>query len=36
MDADGGGLTIANPNQSRMEIREVAGRRQLRTPGADE
>ncbi|ULB10708.1 hypothetical protein ORIO_12420 [Cereibacter azotoformans] len=33
---DGGGLTIANPNQSRMEIREVAGRRQLRTPGADE
>ncbi|WP_235842921.1 hypothetical protein, partial [Cereibacter sphaeroides] len=34
--ADGGGLTIANPNQSRMEIREVAGRRQLRTPGADE
>lgn len=34
--ADGGGLTIANPNQKRMDIREVNGKRELRTPGADD
>jgi len=30
--ADEGGLTTANPNQKRMEIRDVAGKRELRTP----
>lgn len=30
---DGGGLTVANPNQRAMEIREVGGRRELRSPG---
>lgn len=34
--ADGGGLTVANPNQRAMEIREVAGgRRELRSPTLD-
>lgn len=28
-----GGLTTANPNQTRMEIRDVGGRRELRSPG---
>lgn len=27
-----GGLTVANPNQRTMEIRDVGGRRELRTP----
>ena len=31
---DGGALTVANPNQTRMEIRDVGGTRELRTPGA--
>lgn len=29
---DGGGLTVANPNQRAMQIREVEGRRELRSP----
>lgn len=34
--ADGGGLTVANPNQRAMEIREVGnGRRELRSPTLD-
>lgn len=31
---EGGGLTVANPNQRSMEIRDVGGRRELRTPEA--
>lgn len=31
---EGGGLTVANPNQRAMEIRDVGGRRELRTPEA--
>lgn len=34
--ADGGGLTVANPNQRAMEIREVGGRRELRSPTIDD
>ena len=30
--SDEGGLTTANPNQKRMEIRDVGGKRELRTP----
>lgn len=33
--ADGGGLTVANPNQRRMELRDVGGKRELRLPHAD-
>jgi hypothetical protein len=33
--ADGGGLTVANPNQRAMQIREVGGRRELRSPSDD-
>jgi hypothetical protein len=33
--ADSGGLTVANPNQRAMEIREVGGRRELRSPVID-
>ncbi|WP_323041119.1 hypothetical protein [Gemmobacter sp.] len=33
---EGGGLTVANPNQRTMEIRDVAGgRRELRSPTLD-
>lgn len=35
--SDGGGLTVANPNQRAMEIREVSGgRRELRSPTKDD
>lgn len=34
--SDNGGLTIANPNQRSMEIREVNGRRELRSPTIDD
>lgn len=33
--ADGGGLTVANPNQRRMELRDVGGKRELRLPHAE-
>lgn len=32
---ENGGLTVANPNQRAMEIREVGGRRELRSPTPD-
>lgn len=32
---ENGGLTVANPNQRAMEIREVGGRRELRSPTTD-
>lgn len=34
--ADGGGLSVANPNQRKMEIREIGhGQRELRSPTLD-
>ena len=33
--SEGGVLTVANPNQRQMEIRDVSGGRELRVPHAD-